>query len=43
MEICLRAQGKPRASPLDRLACLAISWLQGMRIAAAAAMIPMEI
>jgi hypothetical protein len=43
MEICRRARGKPHVSPLDRLACLTTSWLQGMRIAAAAAMTPLEI
>jgi hypothetical protein len=43
MEICRRARGKPRVSPLDRLACLATSWLQGMRRAAAVAMTPLEI
>ena len=35
-------RGKPRASPLDLLACLVISWLQDMKGAAAAATIQSE-
>jgi hypothetical protein len=42
MEIYRRAQGKPRVSPLDRLAYLGTSWLQGMRRAAAVVMTPLE-
>ena len=41
MEIC-RARGKPRVSPLDLLAYLAISWLQNMKAAVAATMIQSE-
>jgi hypothetical protein len=41
MEIC-RVRGKPRASPLDLLACLVISWIQDMKGAAAASMIQSE-
>jgi hypothetical protein len=35
-------QGKPRASPLDLLACLVISWVQDMKEAVAAATIQSE-
>jgi hypothetical protein len=38
MEICHRARGKPRVSPLDRLAYLGTSWLRDMRRAAVAVM-----
>jgi hypothetical protein len=38
MEIC-HVRGKPRASPLDLLACLVINWLKDMKGAAAAATI----
>jgi hypothetical protein len=42
MEI-YRVRGKPRASPLDLLACLVTSWLQDMKAAVAAATIQSEI
>ena len=42
MEIC-RVRRKPRASPMDLLACLVISWLPDMKGAAAAATIQSEI
>jgi hypothetical protein len=35
-------RGKPRASPLDLLPCLVISWLQDMKEAVAAATIQSE-
>jgi hypothetical protein len=41
MEIC-RIQGKLRASPLNLLVCLVISWLPDMKGAAAAATIQSE-
>jgi hypothetical protein len=41
MEVC-RIRGKPRASPLDLLVCLVISWLPDMKGAAAATTIQSE-
>jgi hypothetical protein len=41
MEKC-HIRGKPRASPLDLLACLVISWLQDMKGAVAAVTIQSE-
>jgi hypothetical protein len=42
MEICHRARGKLRVSPLDLLVYLGISWLQDMKGAAAAVTTPSE-